>query len=87
VASSWILFFSYQDDTRSNTHQISKQLLQRGKIGPMEGSRRLYANKILFSLKIYFNNNNNNNNNNSKSTSVKVQRFYHGKQHYIYHVL
>jgi len=53
----------------------------------MEGSRRLYANKILFSLKIYFNNNNNNNNNNSKSTSVKVQRFYHGKQHYIYHVL
>jgi len=22
VASSWILFFSYQDDARSNTHQI-----------------------------------------------------------------
>jgi len=21
VASSWILFFSYQDDARSNTHQ------------------------------------------------------------------
>jgi len=22
VASSWILFFSYQDDARPNTHQI-----------------------------------------------------------------
>jgi len=22
VASGWILFFSYQDDARSNTHQI-----------------------------------------------------------------
>ena len=22
MASSWILFFSYQDDARSNTHQI-----------------------------------------------------------------
>jgi len=22
VASSWILFFTYQDDARSNTHQI-----------------------------------------------------------------
>jgi len=22
VATSWILFFSYQDDVRSNTHQI-----------------------------------------------------------------
>jgi len=27
VASSWILFFNYQDDARSNTHQkINKQV-------------------------------------------------------------
>jgi len=27
VASSWNLFFSYQDDARSNTHQISESNL------------------------------------------------------------
>jgi len=27
VASSWILFFSYEDDARSNTHQIYKYIL------------------------------------------------------------
>jgi len=26
VASSWILFFSYQDDARSNTHQRFKKI-------------------------------------------------------------
>ena len=25
MASSWILFFSYQDDARSNAHQTSNQ--------------------------------------------------------------
>jgi len=26
VTTSWILFFSYQDDARSNTHQICTEL-------------------------------------------------------------
>jgi len=29
VASSWILFFSYQDDARSNTHQSCELLGQK----------------------------------------------------------
>jgi len=28
MASSWILFFSYQDDARSNTHQIYVRIYQ-----------------------------------------------------------
>jgi len=28
VASSWILFFSYQDEARSSTHQIMEQCLK-----------------------------------------------------------
>jgi len=33
VASSWILFFSYQDDARPNTHQViefSSSLVAQG---------------------------------------------------------
>ena len=30
MASSWILFFSYQDDVRSETHQIIRDIITNG---------------------------------------------------------
>jgi len=45
VASSWISFFSYQDDARSNAHQKTEECL---KTRPTVLSSHLCTYKILF---------------------------------------